>query len=106
MFPPYPVLSFDFSNSFHGCTSSPKFPIPRRCFPEDSFKNDKYLHLYGLEKGTMGTGHLKMFQGRRDTLFSGIRDILWETEHGKRDTISSDIRTTYPLGIENLGIGI
>ena len=94
------------------------------------------------EKGQWVTGHFKMFQGRRDTLFfgkrdilpsendffiwksahlssgnrttyplgigplilwesdhvsSGIRDMLWETGHGKQDTLSSGIRTTYPL---------
>ena len=44
----------------------------------------------------------KMFQGRRDTLFPGKRDILpsgndfilWESDH-----LSSGNRTTYPLGI-------
>ena len=54
-----------------------------------------------------------IFSGRRDTLFSGKRDILssgndfilWVMGHGKRDTLSSGIRTTYPLGIGNLGIG-
>ena len=43
-----------------------------------------------------------------DHLSSGIRDILWETGHGKRDTLSSGNRTTYPLGNGNfypLGIG-
>ena len=33
-----------------------------------------------------------------DHLSSGIRDILWETGHGKRDTLSSGNQTTYPQG--------
>ena len=59
------------------------------------------------EKGQWETGHFKIFQGRRDTLFSvkrdilpsgndfilwksdhlssWIRDIPWETGHRKRD---------------------
>ena len=77
-----------------------------------------YLHLYSLGKGTMGNGTFQNVSGEKDTLISGkrdilpsgndiilwesdhlssgIRDILWETGHGKRDTLSSGIRTTYP----------
>ena len=54
------------------------------------------------EKVQWETGHFKMFQGRRDTLFSGKRDILpsgndffflWESDH-----LSSGNQTTYTLG--------
>ena len=34
----------------------------------------------------------------QDHLYSGIRDNLWNTGHGKWYTLSSGIRTTYPLG--------
>ena len=37
---------------------------------------------------------------------SGIRYILLETRHGKRDTLSSGIRTTFPLGNILLESGI
>ena len=79
------------------------------------------MHLYILGKGTRGnrtfqnvsgekgnfilweTGHStlweRFFPLESDHLSSGIRDILWETGHGKRDMLSSGIRTTYPLGI-------
>ena len=72
------------------------------------------------EKGQLETGHFKVFQGRRDTLFSGkrdilssgndfflwesdhlssgIRDILWETGNGKRDTL-------YPFDLVHLSSG-
>ena len=53
------------------------------------------------EKGQWETGHFKIFQGRRDTLFSVKRDILpsgndfilWKSDH-----LSSGHQTTYPLG--------
>ena len=54
----------------------------------------------------LGIGTLILWES--DHLSSGIRDILWETGHGKRDTLSSGNRTTYPLGNGNfypLGIG-
>ena len=38
-----------------------------------------------------------------DHLSSGILDNLWEPEHGKPETLSSGIRTTYPLGKRYLG---
>ena len=44
----------------------------------------------------LGIGTLILWES--DHLSSGIRDILWETGHGKRDTLSSGIRTTYHLG--------
>ena len=61
------------------------------------------IYIYIVwEKGQWEMGHFKMFQGRRDTLFSGKREvlpsgtnfILWELDH-----LSSVNRTTYPLGI-------
>ena len=77
------------------------FIIWQETYHDKGFKNYKYMHLYGLGKGTMETGHLKMFQRSSDTLFSGKRDILpsgndfflWESGH-----ISSGNRTVYPLG--------
>ena len=45
---------------------------------------------------TLGTAPFNFWES--DHLSSGIRDILWETGHGKRDMLSSGIRTTYPLG--------
>ena len=83
-------------------------------YHDKGFKIDKYLHLYIQGKGTMGngtfqnvsedkrhfilweTGHSTLWES--DHLSSGNRDIIWETGHGKRDTLSSGIRTTYPLG--------
>ena len=44
----------------------------------------------------LGIGTLILWES--DHLSSGIRDILWETGHGIRDTLSSGNRTTYPLG--------
>ena len=93
---------------------------------DSSFTNDKYLQIYIM-------GHFEMFHGRWDISIiwetghsilwekghlssgnrttyplgigtsSGNRDILWESGHGKRDTLSSGNRDTYPLGIGNLG---
>ena len=44
----------------------------------------------------LGIGSLILWES--DRLSSGIWDILWETGHGKWDTLSYGIRTTYPLG--------
>ena len=67
--------------SYSGCTPLPKFPILRGGFPEDKcFK--KAIKMMNIciyivwEKGQWETGHFKMFQGRRDTLYSGKLDIL------------------------------
>ena len=38
-----------------------------------------------------------------DHLSSEIRDTLWDPGHGKQDTLSPGIRTTYPLGSCYLG---
>ena len=43
--------------------------------------------------------------GIRTTLSSGILDILWDTGHGKRTTLSSGIRALYPLRKCYLGKG-
>ena len=59
---------------------------------DKGFENDKYLHLYGLEKGQWDTGDIsKCFREMGHF-------ILREMGHGKRDTLSSGIWTTYPLG--------
>ena len=44
----------------------------------------------------LGIGPLILWESGH--LSSGIRDILWETGHWKRDTLASGNRTTYPLG--------
>ena len=79
----------------------------------DDFENYKYLNLYSLGKGTMGTGTFQncfrgegtlilwetghsilhgndFFLWESDHLSSWIRDILWVTGHGNG--------TRYPLG--------
>ena len=43
----------------------------------------------------LGFGPIILWES--DHLSSGIRDIHWETGHGKRYTLSSGIQTTYPL---------
>ena len=107
-----------------------KHIVWQRKYHGKGFKNDKYLHLYSLGKGTMGNGtsqnvswekgHLILWETdippsgndfilwESDHLSSGSRDILWETRHGKRkhailwdsDHLSSG---KHPLGIGNLG---
>ena len=53
------------------------------------------IYIYIVwEKGQWKKGHLKMFQGRRDTLFSGNG-----TFYPLGTILSSGNRTTYPLGI-------
>ena len=104
------------------------FIVWKITYHNTGFKNDKYLHLYSLGKGAMGnrtfqnvsrekghfilweTGHSTLWERffplgigplilwESDHLSSGIRDIHWETGHRKWDTLSSGIRTTYPLG--------
>ena len=55
--------------------------------------------LYSLGNGKfypLGIGTLILWES--DHLSSGNRDILWESVNGKRGTLSSSNRTTYPLG--------
>ena len=77
-----------------GCTSSPKFPIPGGCFREDKWSESQRI--------ACPVSHVP-FPG-------GCPESQWISGpiprgHGKRDMLSSGIRTTYPLGIGNLGIG-
>ena len=52
----------------------------------------------------LGIGPLILWES--DHLSPGIQDILWETGHGKQDTLSSRNRTTCPLGIGNLVVEV
>ena len=68
-----------------GCTSSPKFPIPRGCFPEDKWSESQRIACPISQR----IGPL----------------ILWDSGHplgngtlDTWDTLSSGIRTIYPLG--------
>ena len=70
------------------------FVVWQITFHEKGFENYKYLHNYIIwEKEQWETGHFKMFQGSRDTLFSGngtFQNVSGEKGHfilWKRDIL-------------------
>ena len=72
--------------------------LPNSRIPEDvsqrisgPIPREQRVRFYPL-----GIGPLILWES--DYLSSGIRNILLETGHGKRDTLSSGNRTTYTLG--------
>ena len=72
----------------------PQIPDSQRMFPRGSLILWKMDHLSsGIRTSS---GKRDMGNGTRYPLGFGPL-ILWKTGHGKRDTISVGIRTTYPL---------
>ena len=82
-------------------------------YHDKGFKNDKYLHLYSLGKGTMGNGSFQNVSEEKGhfILWETGHSTFWESDHlssGIRDILSSWNRTTYPPGNGTrypLGIG-
>ena len=91
-------------HSLHGCTSSPKFPIPRGirtfyCLGIRTFYCLGIVPLILWESNHLSSGIRDIFLGigtfypLGTILSSGNDFILWESDH-----LSSGKRTTYPLG--------